>query len=279
MLIAGSARSGTTWVGAMLDSQIRGRILFEPFHNGKVEEYRQFRYFEYRSPRDEAPDLLAFCTALFEGRLRNEWIDRQVGRLVADFRLVKAIRANLLLGWLRHRFPRLPIVLLLRHPCAVVASRMHLEWATDGDIEPFRRQPALVADHLGDLVEWFDRARSPEQKHALIWCVHNRVPLRQLQRDEMTVVFYEHLCTRPEAEVPRLFEAVGHPFSERVYRTVARPSATTREHSAVVTGADRIRGWRRRLSSAQTESVLEVVRDFGLGDLYDESPEPLVDRW
>lgn len=279
-IVAGTGRSGSTWVSELVVSQAPCRLMFEPFDNRKITDVAEQHYFPYLRPGDRHPALEAYCLRLLRGEIRHPWIDHQVRTLFPRYRLIKAIRANLLLRWLRERFPRLPMVLLLRHPCAVVASRLALDWATDGDIGPFLSQPALVEDFLAERMPVLRAARSPAAKHAVIWCVSNLVPLRQFASGTLPVLFYEQLCLRPREAVPALFAALEMPFEEAVFDRVALPSTTTARSSAIARGDSRVEGWRSRLTDEQVAEVLEVVRGFGLDGLYDDRPEPrTVDPW
>lgn len=273
ILVAGTARSGTTWLGDLIASQIPSRILFEPFNRDLVSDYRQFHYFQYMRPGTENPEFFNFAQKVFTGEIRNAWIDRRNERIFSYVRLVKEIRANLALKWLHENFPEVPILFLVRHPCAVVLSRMELGWATDSDIEPFLSQPQLIEDHLSPYLDLIRSAANLEEKHAVIWSVSNLVPLRQFNADELKVVCYEELCNHPENELPRIFEAIGYQYSGAM--SSKQPSQTTRPASAVVTGADQIENWKKKLSRSQIDNVLRVVQAFGLDHLYGDSTLPL----
>jgi sulfotransferase family protein len=275
ILVAGTARSGTTWLSDLIASQIPSRILFEPFNPSLVPEYQRFQYFQYMRPGTENPEFYTFAQKVFTGEIRNRWIDRQNERIISKFRLVKEIRANLALKWLRDSFPGIPILFIIRHPCAVVLSRMELDWATDRDIEPFLSQPELIEDHLVPYVDLIRGATSSEEKHAVIWSVSNLVPLKQLTSNEWKVVYYESLCTNPEGELSGIFEALGHPLTRRPVQRLAQPSQTSRPANAVATGPARIGSWKSKLSGSQIQSVLRVVRAFGLDHLYGDSTLPL----
>lgn len=274
ILVAGTARSGTTWLADLIASQIPCRILFEPFQAEKVEAFRPFHYFHYMPPEEEDSRLQAYCQKIFTGDIRHPWIDRQVEHLFPAYRLIKEIRANLFLRWIHDRFPEVPLLFIIRHPCAVVLSRMRLHWATDRDIQPFLAQPALIEDFLSDKMDVIDRSRTPEEKHAVIWCVSNLVPLRQFDAGRLPVVFYEHLCTQPEIEIPRIFEAIGHTFRDSAFDQVHQPSTTAVRTSAIVTGRDQVSQWREMLSPDQIRNILSVVRQFGLDELYGDSLTP-----
>jgi hypothetical protein len=275
ILVAGTARSGTTWLSDLIASQIPSRILFEPFNPDLVSDYRRFHYFQYMRPGTENSEFYTFAQKVFMGDIRNRWIDRQNERILSRFRLVKEIRANLALKWLHDNFPEVPILFIIRHPCAVVLSRLELGWATDRDIKPFLSQPQLVEDFLGPYSDLIRSVRSVEEKHAVIWSISNIVPLKQFNSNDWKVVYYENLCTQPEIELPGIFEAIGHQYSSRLFTGSDQPSQTARSASAVVAGTNKIENWKNKLSRSQIDNVLRVVQAFGLGHVYDDSTLPL----
>ena len=275
ILVAGTARSGTTWLGDLIASQVPCRILFEPFHPGLVPEYRGFHYFQYMRPGTENPRFQAFVRKVLTGEIRNRWVDRQNEQIFSQVRLIKEIRANLALKWLHDHFPEVPIVLLSRHPCAVVCSRMDLGWATDTDIEPLLSQPDLIEDHLLPYMDLIKSAKTLEEKHAIIWCVSNLVPLKQFNPGEVKIVYYENLCKQPETELMCLFKFLGQTYSGSVVDVINQPSQTAKVTSAVVRGMDKIENWKKKLSPTQIDRVLQIVEAFGMSHLYGDSVLPL----
>jgi hypothetical protein len=269
VMVAGTARSGTTWLGDLIASELKGRIMFEPFHPGLVPEYAGYNYFQYMRPREGDEGLRDFAHRVFSGQIRNRWVDRQVGTLRPRWRVIKEVRACLLLRWLRERFPQVKMLFIIRNPCAVVSSRMKLGWATDGDIAPLLTQPKLLEDYLSPWLPLIDGADTDEEKHAVIWCVHNAVVLRQFADSRLPVVFFEEMTRNPRQVIPRVFAALGAEPSEAVYDVSGQPSMTSRGTSAIVRGegspAD---AWQNHLSGEQVERILRVVEGFGLGALY-----------
>jgi hypothetical protein len=277
MMVAGAARSGTTWLARIISSQLPCRVMFEPFHSRLVQDYAPFHYFQYMRPESSNDALSAYCQRVFSGAIRHRWIDREVGTLTPRYRLIKEIRANLFLKWIHEQFPQVPLLFVLRHPCAVVLSRLELGWDTDGDIAPFLAQDELLQDFLADKRDVIGGARTPEEKHAVIWSISNLVPLTQFAPGQLPVVFYEQLCTRPYEEVERIFGALDHSYSSSVFETLQRPSTTATSSSAVIHGDNRVTRWQQALSARQIDDILTVVEAFGLGNLYDESPMPRPD--
>jgi hypothetical protein len=118
-------------------------------------------------------------------------------------------------------------------------------------------------------------AANIEEKHAVIWSVCNLVPLIQFYPGELKIVYYENLCTQPEIELTGILEAIGYKYKSPLVNTSDHPSQTTRAASAVVTGTDKIEGWKKKLSRSQIDNILQVVHGFDLSHLYGDSYLPL----
>jgi hypothetical protein len=275
ILVAGAARSGTTWLGDLISSKIPCRILFEPCNPDLVPEYRSFNYFQYMRPETQDPQFHSFTEKVFRGEIRNAWIDRQNEQLFPTHRLIKEIRANLALKWIHERFPGVRMFFLMRHPCAVVQSRMALDWATDKDIQPFLSQSELVTDYLSLYLDVINNARTPEEKHAIIWSVNNLVPLRQFKPGELKIVYYENLCTQPDIELQAIFHTLGLEYKSLSARQLNRPSQTTVMNSAVINGIDKIAFWKKKMTTTQIDNILRTVERFGLHTVYNDSLLPL----
>jgi hypothetical protein len=268
VFLAGSGRSGTTWVSGMINHRNAYRFVFEPFHPGKVRIMGDFRRKQYLRPGDRREEYLGPARIVLTGELRNFWMDRFNKKLVARRRLIKDIRANLLLGWMRANFPGMPIVLLLRHPCAVVASRLALGW--QDVLSETMEQEELVEDFLLPMEPDIRTARGGFERHLFTWCIENYVPLRQFGPGEIHLCFYENFLTRPEHELPRLFSCLGEDFDERVYRKLKRPSPLSRDEGEVAS----VDGWRRSVTGRQLERAVEILGLFGLDRVYGEAPMP-----
>jgi hypothetical protein len=278
ILVAGAARSGTTWLTDIVASQVPCRVMFEPFHSKLVSQYQKFNYYQYMRPEIENNELYRFAYEVFSGEIRNPWIDRQVEHVFPQKRVIKAVRANLMLKWLQNHFPFIPQIFVMRHPCAVVLSRMQLNWATDEDIQPFLSQRELVEDYLSDKVEIIRRVKTVEEKHAIIWCISNLVPIHQFGSKEFNVIFYEEMCINTEAEIARLFKIINVDYRDSVFENAFKPSTTSLRSSAILTGEDRITNWEMKLSKTQIVNILNIVQDFGLDGIYGDSFSPLVKK-
>jgi hypothetical protein len=274
IFLAGTGRSGTTWLAEMIDYQIPSRLMFEPFFLNKIFPASRFHLFQYMRPEQEDRELYNYAHEVLTGKIRDQRIDWHNKRLFTHSRIIKEIRANLFLKWLHDRFPQVPLVFVIRHPCAVALSRKELGWDTDADIEPFLRQENLIADYLENKLDLIHSLKTDIEKHALVWSISNLVPLSQFEPDELNTVFYENLCLKPEYELAKVFKVLDQRHLYITGMDVQRPSVTTTLTSAVVTGEDKVSRWKSHLKSSEIDSILNIVQEFGLGYLYGDAVTP-----
>jgi hypothetical protein len=267
VFLAGSGRSGTTWVSGLINHRNAYRFVFEPFRPDKVGICENFGRKQYLRSGDRREEYLGPARTILTGGLRSFWTDRFNEKLVARRRLIKDIRANLLLGWMRANFPGMHMVLLLRHPCAVVASQLALGWRDV--LSEMMEQEELVEDFLVPMEAEIRAARGGFERRLFTWCIENYVPLKQFEPGEIHLCFYEDFLTRPEHELRRLFSFLGEDFDERVYPLLNRPSPLSREGEAASVDA-----WQRFVTGSQLERAVEILGLFGLDRVYGEAPMP-----
>ena len=191
-----------------------------------------------------------------------------------------------MLKWLHRRFPEMPILLLLRHPCAVANSWCRLNWGIEGgerdDLQILLSQDALVVDYLSPFLLLAESVSDDFERNVLIWCILNYVPLRQLSRDEVHLVFYEELCLNPQKEAGRMFDFLGQRPSRLDPQLWKRPSSQARPDSPVLTGGSLVDSWRQEVPAASSARAMEILASFGLDSIYSMDSRPNVEeagRW
>jgi len=235
-VIAGSGRSGTTWVQDCLADANSLRTIFEPLHPDGVSRAKPFAN-RYLHPAHEDADLERFMGRMLSGadhslwpntrvRLRRIIRSRDAMAAIGAIRTIwsqyprywrnrrqpvitKFIRANLMLGWLSRQLGIRP-VLILRHPGGVVASKMKANPAAWHDpfslLESHLSDSALIADHLEACRALFSEKLSPVELHTALWCIENVVPLRQADEYGIAVAHYERLLMNDDHEWSRVLE-------------------------------------------------------------------------
>jgi len=274
VFLAGTGPSGTTWVEELINAKNDFRIMFEPFHSDKVELVSDWNYRQYLRCSDRTEKFLQSATAILSGNIRNEWIDCFNRKLISRKRIIKDIRANHILKWIKCNFPEIPIILLLRHPCAVAHSKLRLNWETH--LHDFLIQDELMEDFLDPFKSELQDAKTVFDKHIFMWCIENYVPLKQFSDGELLVVFYENICTQTEQEMQRLCSFIGQRFSPASVDKSSIPSALSRKQCAINSGDDLVSSWRKSISDDQIERAVEILGIFGLQNIYNENDYPLL---
>lgn len=274
VFLAGSGRSGTTWIGNIINHKNDYRICFEPFHPGKVTEFGLFNSRQYFRDEVSDPAFLNPLNLLIQGKLSNKWINSRNRNFYASKLLVKDIRANLLLHWVKSHHPDLKVILVLRHPCAVALSRIKLKWG--GSVSQFLSQPELLQDYLQPFLEIMRAADSDLEKCVTAWCIENYVPLRQFNPGEILVCYYENFVIDPEPEVRKMLNFIGDPFPADLESILSRSSDTNwnrSEHSDLQEFS--FNRWKSEITPADYAKVKNILQKFGMDLFYDDDGLPL----
>ena len=280
--IAGMGRSGTTWLAQLLNFRNDSRFMFEPFDPGRVAMSVNFTDHTYLRRDDVRRTYLAPARAIVTGLVREWFVDQHNRKVICPRRIIKDVRVNLFLRWLYEQFPGMPLVLIVRHPFAIAASRA--KTGADVDLETqFLAQPQLVEDYLAPFADLMRRCQTPFERHVAAWCVEIGIPLSQFKTGELGVVFYEQLAAQPLVVLPEIFAHIGRRFDRRVADFVKKPSHTTLSKSTLTTawasGSSRVTSaWQASISPVQVRRGLDILEAFGLSDVYDDSPMPKLLR-
>lgn len=278
VFLAGTGRSGTTWIQNVINHEATYRIMFEPFHSKKIELLKAWNFRQYLRSNDRNPVFLKPASVILRGQIKDPWIDQLNNKILVNKRLIKDIRTNLILYWIKHNFPQIPIIFLLRHPCAIAASKLKLGW--EAHLEEFLSQDELIDDFLSPYKSEIAKVKDPFEKFIFSWCVENYVPLKQFRPGEMLVVFYEDFYLHPGRNIGAInnFLPITLKFDTKSFspEVLNNPSSTSRKDSAVYSQANPIDHWRKDINDQQIKRAVEILDMFGLHQIYDDGNLPLV---
>ncbi|MFW6015993.1 MAG: sulfotransferase [bacterium] len=273
ILLAGSGRSGTTWLSQIINYNNEYRYMFEPFHSKNVKCFMDYNNRHYIRPDKNDDELNNIVKKILSGNIRNLWTDHYNKKFISRKRLIKDIRINLMLKWIRNNFPKLPIVFMMRHPCAVVNSRLRLGWGNP--IAELLTQNNLYEDYLKKYKTVINNADTKFERHLIFWCLENYIPLKLLNdNDDLYIIFYENLCIYPEQEIKNLFNYLNINYNEEVQKKVVQSSKMSRKGSAINTGNNLLSNWKKDINNEQIEKFLKIVEVFGLNKIYSEDIMP-----
>jgi len=273
--VFGSIRSGSTWLAEVLSS-LDGHIqIFEPLHPDYVPEAKKSlpeRKPPYMPVQQEWPAGIRFFENIFSGKVINSWTMSQTSLmkvLKAKRLVVKFVRGNLLLEWVAMNMDILTPILVIRHPCAIVASHLSKGWSPDKR----RLLDNGYLDNFPDIKDKCERLSEQEELTALAWCLRYHAPLMAVKPYPFVLVSYEKLVRDGKQELERIFRALNISLDERAIEQLSIPSDTVTNSSHIVTGKDPLEGWKHKLTDKQVENILAVLDIFGM-DFYTSSLDP-----
>lgn len=253
ILVTGLPRSGTSWVGKML--QAGGEVVYvneplNPSHPpgrspGVLNADVTHRY-QYICADNEERWLRAFSDTL---QLRYHLVAelRRNHRAYDLARLAKYSSA-FVVGKVRHRRPLLDdpfavfssawfaervgcqVIVCVRHPFGFVGSWRHLGWRVP--LGELLDQPLLIRDLLGaysDEMRAMDRSADLIARTALLWRITYAVIDEIAARTPGLHIWrYEDLARSPVARFRELYETCGLTWTERAQRRIAAATSSAR---------------------------------------------------
>ncbi|VAX13626.1 hypothetical protein MNBD_GAMMA24-927 [hydrothermal vent metagenome] len=312
LVIGGSGRSGTTWV---LDAvaQANGlRTIFEPLHPFAIPEMRPYAY-RYIPTDCDSPGLQVLMEGFADGSFHSIWSDYRVrtDRLRPRFEtfcsrdklsrfyrrwkklyknyhtynetlghprvITKFIRANQMLGWIRKHFDA-RIVLLVRHPGAVVESQLRLggdDWNPYEMLDHYRNDEALLSTYGTAYRRLLGQDLTPAQALTTVWCIQNQMPLREAEHNDVVVVYYERLLENPAQEWERIIRGLGLPHAPDAV-LLKRPSQqASMQSSRGGFDPQSYRRWMDRIPTSALEDVNRILQEFEMTvyDAHDPLPK------
>jgi hypothetical protein len=279
ILLFASPRGGSTWLEEVLSTIPATATLWEPLNVDEVPAFRRigFAWRQHIPETERWPEAEQLFLELFQGRLLSPYLAQatDLRRLrAAERMLVKCVRGHLLLPWLVRRFNLPKPVLLVRHPCAVVASMMkHGAWSN----LPIPLPP--LPEHRYDtLVRSYHQLAGPvrtlEERLALIWCIDHAYLLGHPLNDvAWTTITYEELLLRTGDTLAKVFAPWGMAPPANAIAKARQPSRTTVPGSRPHDPDAQLSAWRTSLKDGQQERILAMVQRFGI-ELYDRDVLP-----
>ena len=282
IFIAGMGRSGTTWLSELINYKKNYRDIFEPFLPYKVPDVSAFNYLQYLNPNYDDTVLANSAKTILSGKFKSEWTDVNNSRIITFKRIIKDIRANLMLKWLSNIRPGMPILLIVRHPLSVIDSYKNLGWGIEAggktsDFDRITQQRQLLTD-FPIVKNNFRYIETDDYISQLlyIWCILYHIPIKQLNNTDYKIVYYENLLLNPEETLSDIFSYLGQKFDINiVLDKIKKPSVTNYRKTDFNTDPRKnIQKWKKSFTKNEIIKSQEIIKRFELDYLYDNDGFP-----
>jgi hypothetical protein len=294
ILVTGTHRSGTTWVGKMLAAGSSTAYISEPLnvlHRPGVFHTKVTHWYPYICEDNQDEYLPSFKELLkFDYRLWDEIRSirsrRDFLRMGRDF----FIFSN---GLLRRQRPLLKdpfavfslewfakclsckIVVTVRHPAAFASSLKRLNWPFE--FQDLLDQPLLMRDYLEPYREQMEAAESDGiiGQSALLWnLIYGSVHAMRQRNADFIAVRHEDLARDPVNQFHDLYKALDLDFTPGVENTILTSSSSDNPvepsrkniYAVKLDSRANIDNWKKRLTTEEIDYLR--TKTEGVSSLY-----------
>lgn len=285
-----SARGGSTWLAQSLNRIPDSSMVWEPlfrYNKYKINIANPFAYPEryeadiawnqYIPEGSEWDNAKAFFDKLFKREIVNLKLYRfndlsQIYK--SKLFIYKFCFGNNLLPWLVENFEISPI-LLVRHPCAVVASQLNYDafnWHKNNFKYDYNMR-MFADDFYSPYRDILDEISCVEERLAAEWALTVLTPIKSAYNDRKWVTLsYENLLVDPVKAYNKVFNRYNIITPINFYDEIQKTSFTKSSFS-VKEYSSRLGGWQNNLSTKQIDTILSFVQRLGV-DFYSDHLEP-----
>ena len=263
ILVTGSHRSGTTWVGRIIASSPSVAYIHEPFHIHDGPAVCQARFdlwFTYVCAENEERYRKPIAKMLRAARRRSvPWY-----RTSRTRPLIKDPLAVFSAAWLASRFETRNVV-LIRHPAAFAGSLKENNWTHP--FSHFLRQPLLMKHHLqpfaDEILSFASGERDIVDQAALLWnVIHSTILTYQDTFPGWIYVRHEDLSRNPMEGFRFVFDRLELELCEASRQAIVAHSFAQAPTALKRNSLANIDTWKRRLTGAEIERLKSQVWDI-----------------
>ena len=290
ILVTGTHRSGTSWVGKMLAADASTAYISEPLnvlHRPGVFHVKVDRWYQYICEENEKDYLPAFQELLeFDYNLWDEIRSlrsrRDVLRMGRDFyifynALMRGQRALLKdpfaifsTPWFAKRLD-CKVVVVVRHPAAFASSLKRLNWPFD--FQNLLDQPLLMRDHLEPYREEMQSLEPDDVigQAALLWkLIHQSVHAARSSHTNFLILRHEDLSRDPIPGYRALYDSLGLEFTPRVEKIILNSSSSgnpmeisrKKVHAVKLDSLANLNNWKKRMTAEEIERVRTITDEI-----------------
>jgi hypothetical protein len=289
ILVTGSHRSGTTWVGKMLAAGNQVAYISEPLnvqHRLGVLRARVSRWYTYICDDNQDEYLLAFLELLryryhLWAELRSLRSMKDLLRMGRDLSHVMSARIYRQRPLLKDPFAVFSapwfadqlgcqVIVTIRHPAAFASSLKRLNW--DFDLRDLLEQPLLMRDWLEPFHLEMEALAADDLigQASLLWkMIYYVVDRYQKKYPEFRVVRHEDLSLAPLESYRELYQTLGlvfTPVAEEAIRMASsaqnpREASRSKAHTVKLDSRANLDNWKQRLSAGEIVRIRRATEE------------------
>lgn len=283
ILVSGSHRSGSTWLGRMIDLSDEIGYIHEPFNptSGITGELFK-KWFTYICEENEEPYKKAIGDYLnfeypFARKIKEAKTWRDYARPFRDYSKFSWYRLNgkrplmkdpisiFSAEWLHETF-NMDVIILIRHPAAFVGSIKKVEWRSG--MSNYLKQPLLMRDHLEpfepELKKHAEKQQDYIEEAILLWnMIHSVIIKFQAAHDDWFFIRHEDLSKDPIEGFKEIYDYVNLDYTSEIKRKITEFTTENESDSKLKRNSEsNVWSWKRRLTDAEIRRVREGTEEI-----------------
>ncbi len=295
ILITGSHRSGTTWIGKVIAFSPDVTYINEPFnllHRPEICKAKFDKWFTYICEENEQlylEDLkrcFTFKYNLIEEvnscgsikdilRMGRDFASFSTANILSKRPLSKDPIAIFSAEWLATQFD-MQVIVMIRHPAAFVGSLKTAQWSHP--FEDFLKQPLLVEKlkkYKNQIEEFAIHEKDIVEQGILLWNIIHYMILQYRQKHPNWIfIGHEDISSYPLSEFENLYKRLNLNFSDSIKKNLIRTATEKKTYIVrnhlIRDSKSNIFTWKKRLTPEEIERVkigtAEIFNQFYLED-------------
>lgn len=284
ILITGSNRSGSTWVGRVIASNSEVDTIVEPLNLNRIKRFERIEldYWYPKVVESSDPSLkkkikkliryylsstygtvLSQISESYEGHSLLKSAKKRLRKASKPIKMLKDPTAIFSVPWLVAEFGLAPVI-LIRHPAAYVLSIKDKNWWFD--FKNLLVQPHFFTGdmaHLKDEVVRFNEEKEEKtlvENAALLWKVfYTQVSLYQEKYPNWFYVTHEELSLNPEASFKQMFDYLNLDFNEDVREYLVESTQAKNKAEFKRDSVKNTTKWQQKLTDAEKAIIYDIT--------------------
>lgn len=293
ILVTGSHRSGTTWVGKMLCKSRELSFVWEPFNVGRVGPRwtpKKLPLWFYHIPPENDNNFVEDFQNIIQlrypifynilriqnlrqcGRMGRDWLLSIHGRISGKRTLIKDPIAIFSAEWLANQF-NMKVIVMIRHPLSFASSLKRLDWQFD--FSNWLNQDLLMQEYLSpyreQIADFSRNKRNIIDQAILLWNgIYYVVHRYQKDHPEWLFIKQEDLAENPVDGFQSLYKECDLTWNDYVksiiikYSNQANIGRVPDGVSHIIRRNSRatITAWKHRLSKEEVDRIYKGTREI-----------------
>ena len=284
ILVTGSNRSGSTWVGRVISTNKKVDNIIEPLNFNRIKRYKQvdINYWypkiidsSPRSLKKEVKYLIEYYLDInylsifiqllnrYEGHNLYKSFKKRWRRAGKPIKMLKDPTAIFSVPWLVKEFDLIPVI-IIRHPAAYVLSIKEKGWWFDfdnllkqsdffsGELEHLKREVVNFKEN--------EKERTIIENAALFWKIfYTQVKEYKMNYPNWYFITHEDLSVDPLNEFQNMFSYLGLEFNNDVRNYIKSSTHTLEAGKHIRNSKENAIKWVHKLSDEEKELIFKIT--------------------